>query len=80
MIQTIIISYNENLDYIALNGRLATRDQLNAKLVAIWKEYHECYLVSGGVIVALSDIVGGGQIWAYVSDAEGLLAYRAVNV
>lgn len=77
--QTIIVRNDENLDYIQRHGRLATRDQLNAKIRAIWNEYGVCYLISGGVTVALSDI-GGGQVWGYCGDAEGLLAYRAVDV
>lgn len=79
MIQTIVIANNENLDYIQRHGRLATCEELNAKIRAIWKEYGTCYLISGGVTVSLHDI-GGGQIWGYVSDAEGLLAYRVVDV
>lgn len=77
--QTIIVRNDENLDFVALNGRLATHDQLNAKMVAIWREYGACYLISGGVTVSVYDI-GGGQVWAYLSDADGLLMYRAVDV
>jgi hypothetical protein len=79
MIPTLVIPRNEHLEWIATNGSVATIDGMNAKIGAIWKEYGTCYLISGGVTVSLHDI-GGCRVWAYVSDADGLLAYRAVDV
>ena len=77
--QTIVITDCDILDYIARHGRLATRDELNTKMGALWQKYKECYLIYGGVSVSLHPI-SEGVIWAYCSDAEGLLVYRAVDV
>ena len=79
MMPTLVIPKNEHLEYMAQNSRVMSENALETAIIALWRQYGNCYLIHGGVSVNLWQ-VDDTHIWAYASNAEGLLVYKQLDI